>query len=82
MRESWIFEKMPIGVYPSPEQLNNGRTPSPPKDLWTKVKEDPLTPIGVLITASIICMGVANIATGNVSRSQKLMRARVLAQGE
>ena len=72
---------MPIGVYPSPEQLSGGQPREAPKDLWTKIKDDPVTPLGAIITASIIFAATASVWKGTRERTQRLMKMRVAAQG-
>eukprot|EP00299_Pterocystis_sp_00344_P014386 c711_g1_i1.p2 GENE.c711_g1_i1~~c711_g1_i1.p2 ORF type:complete len:105 (+),score=17.11 c711_g1_i1:22-315(+) len=44
-------------------------------------KENPLVPIGALVTAGILVGGLASFAKGAAGRSQLFMRARVVAQG-
>ena len=50
-----------------------------------KFKSDPFVPIGCVVTAGILFSGLGNFtrqaSRANSVRSQKLMRARVIAQG-
>ena len=53
--------------------------------LKRKFQADPFVPIGCVVTAGILASGLGNFtkvgSRKNSIRSQKLMRARVLAQG-
>ena len=55
------------------------------KKFRRKFKADPFVPIGCVVTAGILFSGLGNFAKratrANSIRSQKLMRARVIAQG-
>jgi len=51
------------------------------KTFLEKVKEDPITPFGALVTTGILIWGVSSLRNTNAKLSQKLMRARVVAQG-
>ncbi|XP_031480924.1 RING-H2 finger protein ATL48-like [Nymphaea colorata] len=53
------------------------------EDLLDRKKpvKNPLVPIGALITAGILTAGLISFRQGNSHLGQKLMRARVLAQG-
>ena len=44
-------------------------------------KKNPLVPAGALLTAGVLFGGLVAFQRGNSALSQKLMRARVLAQG-
>lgn len=46
-----------------------------------KTKENPLVPIGLLATVAILVNGVRSMTKGDRQMSQKMMRARVVAQG-
>ncbi|XP_026467061.1 HIG1 domain family member 2A, mitochondrial [Ctenocephalides felis] len=49
--------------------------------LIRKMKENPVVPFGCLVTAVVLGMGLANFRKGDMAKSQKYMRLRVLAQG-
>ncbi|XP_028574252.1 HIG1 domain family member 2A, mitochondrial [Podarcis muralis] len=46
-----------------------------------KTRENPLVPIGCLGTAGVLAYGLICFKKGNTLQSQRMMRARVLAQG-
>ncbi|CAN6448619.1 unnamed protein product [Victoria cruziana] len=46
-----------------------------------KPVKNPLVPIGALITAGVLTAGLISFRQGNSQLGQKLMRARVVAQG-
>ncbi|CAI9111073.1 OLC1v1011208C1 [Oldenlandia corymbosa var. corymbosa] len=46
-----------------------------------KRKRNPLVPIGAFITAGVLTAGLISFRQGNSQLGQKLMRARVVAQG-
>ncbi len=64
---------------PIPEEESFG------KKFRRKFKSDPFVPIGCAVTAGILFSGLGNFtrqaSRANSVRSQKLMRARVIAQG-
>jgi len=49
--------------------------------LMDKLMAEPLVPIGCAVTAGVLVGGIVSFHKGNVRMSQKMMRARVLAQG-
>ena len=53
----------------------------PKKTFWGAVKEDPFPPLGVAVTTGILMTGLYSMITGRTKMSQKLMRARIVAQG-
>mmetsp|Transcript_25777 Transcript_25777/g.43008 ORF Transcript_25777/g.43008 Transcript_25777/m.43008 type:complete len:93 (-) Transcript_25777:217-495(-) len=46
-----------------------------------KCIEEPLVPVGALATTAFLTAGLRAFHSGNKSRSQALMRGRVIAQG-
>lgn len=46
-----------------------------------KLKKNPLVPIGAIGTGMVLIAGLLAFRSGNSALSQKLMRARVFAQG-
>lgn len=46
-----------------------------------KTQEDPLVPIGALVTTYFLLQGFKAFAGGQVQRAQYMMRGRVVAQG-
>ncbi|XP_019154730.1 PREDICTED: RING-H2 finger protein ATL48-like [Ipomoea nil] len=42
---------------------------------------NPLVPLGALVTAGVLTAGLISFRQGNSNLGQKLMRARVVAQG-
>ncbi|VFQ91932.1 unnamed protein product [Cuscuta campestris] len=46
-----------------------------------KRARNPLVPIGALVTAGVLTAGLISFRQGNSKLGQKLMRARVVAQG-
>lgn len=53
----------------------------PQKSLWQRCKEDPLVPIGCVVTAGILAFGLITMTRNQQQLSQRVMRARVVAQG-
>ncbi|CAN6477604.1 unnamed protein product [Victoria cruziana] len=53
------------------------------EDLFDHKKpvKNPLVPIGALLTAGVLTAGLISFRQGNSHLGQKLMRARVVAQG-
>ncbi|XP_031491280.1 RING-H2 finger protein ATL48-like [Nymphaea colorata] len=53
------------------------------EDLFDHKKpvKNPLVPIGALLTAGVLTAGLISFRQGNSQLGQKLMRARVVAQG-
>ncbi|KAG6499331.1 RING-H2 finger protein ATL48-like [Zingiber officinale] len=47
----------------------------------SKKRANPFVPIGVLLTAGVLTAGIISFKRGNSELGQKLMRARVVAQG-
>mmetsp|Transcript_18157 Transcript_18157/g.35667 ORF Transcript_18157/g.35667 Transcript_18157/m.35667 type:complete len:96 (+) Transcript_18157:136-423(+) len=47
----------------------------------SKLYAEPLVPLGCLVTAGVLIGGVVSFKNGNKVLSQRMMRARVLAQG-
>ncbi|GAA0166552.1 ubiquitin-protein ligase [Lithospermum erythrorhizon] len=43
--------------------------------------KNPFVPIGALVTAGVLTAGLVSFRQGNSNLGQKLMRARVVAQG-
>ncbi|XP_052168021.1 RING-H2 finger protein ATL48-like [Oryza glaberrima] len=64
-------------------------TPPPPPPMYTdefalegkKPVKNPFVPIGALVTAGVLTAGLISFRYGNSKLGQKLMRARVVAQG-
>mmetsp|Transcript_15472 Transcript_15472/g.27489 ORF Transcript_15472/g.27489 Transcript_15472/m.27489 type:complete len:97 (+) Transcript_15472:183-473(+) len=48
--------------------------------LSSKFRAEPLVPIGCLVTAGVLMGGIVSFKRGNPVLSQKMMRARVVAQ--
>lgn len=48
---------------------------------WEKARREPWVPAGVALTTGILIAGIYTLRTGNKHLSQKLMRARLIAQG-
>ncbi|CAI6350601.1 unnamed protein product [Macrosiphum euphorbiae] len=46
-----------------------------------KFKENPLVPIGALVTVGFLSVGLKSMYDGNRVRSQMMMRGRIAAQG-
>mmetsp|Transcript_21360 Transcript_21360/g.44472 ORF Transcript_21360/g.44472 Transcript_21360/m.44472 type:complete len:105 (+) Transcript_21360:183-497(+) len=46
-----------------------------------KFKEQPLVPIGCMITVGFLASGLKSFRDGKAARSQQMMRGRVAAQG-
>jgi len=61
-------------------KLPKNRGTPPPITLIDRLKEDPLVPIGMAITASILGVGVYTLKTRNSRLSQRMMRWRIMAQ--
>jgi hypothetical protein len=51
------------------------------KNLWEKVKSDPLPPLGLASTIGILSYGLYSMKKGNSQMAQYMMRGRVAAQG-
>ncbi|RWR77114.1 RING-H2 finger protein ATL48-like protein [Cinnamomum micranthum f. kanehirae] len=53
------------------------------EDLFESKKpvKNPLVPLGALVTAGVLTAGLISFRQGNSRLGQKLMRARVVAQG-
>ncbi|KAH7688795.1 Hypoxia induced protein domain-containing protein [Dioscorea alata] len=53
------------------------------EDLFKENKppRNPLVPVGAFVTAGVLTMGLISFKRGNSQLGQKLMRARVVAQG-
>uniref|UniRef100_A0A0E0ERN9 HIG1 domain-containing protein n=1 Tax=Oryza meridionalis TaxID=40149 RepID=A0A0E0ERN9_9ORYZ len=66
-----------------------GRSSTPPPPMYTdefalegkKPVKNPFVPIGALVTAGVLTAGLISFRYGNSKLGQKLMRARVVAQG-
>ncbi|CAK9177215.1 unnamed protein product [Ilex paraguariensis] len=60
-----------------------GTAESELEDLFGEKKRvrNPLVPIGAFMTAGVLTAGLISFKTGNSHLGQKLMRARVVAQG-
>ncbi|KAJ0986667.1 hypothetical protein J5N97_005023 [Dioscorea zingiberensis] len=60
-----------------------GAADSQLEDLFEPKKpvRNPLVPVGAFITAGVLMMGLISFKRGNSQLGQKLMRARVVAQG-
>ncbi|XP_062200130.1 RING-H2 finger protein ATL48-like [Phragmites australis] len=74
------------------EKSNGGSAPPPPlpppplhmEDFPLEGKKpvkNPFVPIGALVTAGVLTAGLISFRYGNSQLGQKLMRARVIAQG-
>jgi len=62
------------------ETADQFRRPAPEKTFWKAVQADPLPIVGTVVTVGILGLGIMSMVRGNPQLSQKLMRARVLAQ--
>eukprot|EP00177_Eucheuma_denticulatum_P006407 GFKZ01011691.1.p1 GENE.GFKZ01011691.1~~GFKZ01011691.1.p1 ORF type:complete len:119 (+),score=16.63 GFKZ01011691.1:179-535(+) len=72
------------GVAPPPEFTDaNQFSPPPPSDALKldAIKKNPLVPIGAIGTGAVLLAGLFAFKSGNALLSQRLMRARVVAQG-
>ncbi|XP_014661769.1 PREDICTED: HIG1 domain family member 2A, mitochondrial-like [Priapulus caudatus] len=49
--------------------------------LLRKTKENPFVPAGCLLTAAVLSYGLWSFRTGNMQKSQTMMRLRIGAQG-
>ncbi|KAF0914821.1 hypothetical protein E2562_031924 [Oryza meyeriana var. granulata] len=64
-----------------------GSTPPPPMHMdefaleGKRPVKNPFVPIGALVTAGVLAAGLVSFRYGNAQLGQKLMRARVVAQG-
>ncbi|EER96675.1 hypothetical protein BDA96_02G198400 [Sorghum bicolor] len=70
------------------EKGSGGSAPPPPplhmEDFQLEGKKpvkNPFVPIGALVTAGVLTAGLVSFRYGNSRLGQKLMRARVVAQG-
>jgi len=63
----------------TPTSLQEGETGY--EKIKRKTGENPFVPAGALLTAGVLCVGLWTMKTKNRSLSQKMMRARVAAQG-
>ncbi|KAJ1289500.1 hypothetical protein BS78_02G169000 [Paspalum vaginatum] len=70
------------------EKGSGGSAPPPPplgmEDFQLEGKrpvKNPFVPIGALVTAGVLTAGLISFRYGNSQLGQKLMRARVVAQG-
>ncbi|WVZ64786.1 hypothetical protein U9M48_014260 [Paspalum notatum var. saurae] len=70
------------------EKGSGGSAPQPPplhmEDFQLEGKrpvKNPFVPIGALVTAGVLTAGLISFRYGNSQLGQKLMRARVVAQG-
>lgn len=75
-----------ITVDTNQRKMSQVRPPGPKAEtfagkLVTKIKRDPLVPIGCVATAVILGGGLYTLVSNNPSLSQRFMRARILAQG-
>uniref|UniRef100_M4BPR5 HIG1 domain-containing protein n=1 Tax=Hyaloperonospora arabidopsidis (strain Emoy2) TaxID=559515 RepID=M4BPR5_HYAAE len=50
------------------------------KSLWTRVKEDPLVPLGCIGTAAVLLGGLVTFQRGQSKLGNKFMQARVVLQ--
>ncbi|KAE8911687.1 hypothetical protein PF005_g10331 [Phytophthora fragariae] len=50
------------------------------KSLWTRVKEDPLVPLGCAATTIVLLGGLMTFQRGQSKLGNKFMQARVVAQ--
>ncbi|CAI5708903.1 unnamed protein product [Hyaloperonospora brassicae] len=50
------------------------------KSLWTRVKEDPLVPLGCALTAAVLLGGLVTFQRGQSKLGNKFMQARVVLQ--
>jgi hypothetical protein len=69
----------------SHESEDAGESPlenyTPNRPTLDKFKKNPLVPAGALLTAIVLAGGITAFQRGNVIWSQRMMRARVAAQG-
>ncbi|TDH65814.1 hypothetical protein CCR75_009629 [Bremia lactucae] len=50
------------------------------QSLWTRVKEDPLVPLGCALTATVLFGGLVTFQRGQSKLGNKFMQARVIFQ--
>ncbi|KAK1945251.1 Respiratory supercomplex factor 1 [Phytophthora citrophthora] len=50
------------------------------KSLWTRVKEDPLVPLGCAFTTAVLLGGLVTFQRGQSKLGNRFMQARVVAQ--
>ncbi|CAI5745460.1 unnamed protein product [Peronospora destructor] len=50
------------------------------KSIWTRVKEDPLVPLGCALTAGVLLGGLVTFQRGQSKLGNKFMQARVVLQ--
>ncbi|OWZ16288.1 hypothetical protein PHMEG_0009941 [Phytophthora megakarya] len=50
------------------------------KSLWTRVKEDPLVPMGCALTTAVLLGGLMTFQRGQSKLGNKFMQARVVLQ--
>lgn len=75
----------------SPPRPNSGGVPSSFDDdffeesrstkLWRKIRQEPLIPLGCLATSYALLQASKSIRAGNPTRTNKMFRARIYAQG-
>ncbi|KAJ0402745.1 hypothetical protein ATCC90586_007656 [Pythium insidiosum] len=51
------------------------------KSFWERAKEEPLVPLGCLLTAGVLLGGLATFQRGQSKLGNRFMQARVVAQG-
>lgn len=75
----------PLETTPTPTEPTDANPFSPPPQTdalkLDAIKKNPLVPIGALGTGAVLLAGLFAFKSGNVLLSQRLMRARVVAQG-
>ncbi|KAJ7316566.1 hypothetical protein JRQ81_002728 [Phrynocephalus forsythii] len=82
-----MAEQPPPAFDPSRPPVIEGFTPTPMYQerqfdhLVRKCKENPAVPLGLFATAAAFTYGLISFQRGDSVRSQRMMRARVLAQG-
>ncbi|KAG7391868.1 hypothetical protein PHYPSEUDO_003074 [Phytophthora pseudosyringae] len=50
------------------------------KSLWTRIKEDPLVPLGCALTTAVLLGGLVTFQRGHSKLGNKFMQARVVVQ--
>ena len=50
------------------------------KSMWTRMKEDPLVPLGCALTAGVLLGGLVTFQRGQSKLGNKFMQARVVLQ--